>query len=122
MNRIAELRKMVKLSQSNFGKLFNAAQNTVSSWELGVKECPHSVLISMADYFTKTFGYNVSTDYILGRDEQKKEPATISDDGFIKHPIAVEIEKIMGELDETKLKLLLERAQLLDRMHIPEDL
>jgi transcriptional regulator with XRE-family HTH domain len=75
MNRIAELRKKSGMNQKEFGDLFNAAQTTVSNWELGIREAPQSVLIEMADYF------KVSLDYILGHDDNEK-PAIVADDGL----------------------------------------
>lgn len=107
MNRIAELRDKVGLSQTEFGKLFNAAQNTVSNWENGNRECPLSVLVKMADFFTEKLGYNVTTDYILGRDIQNEKPATISDDGLYN-----QIYNIVSQLSPENREKLLELAGL----------
>ncbi len=76
MNRIAELRKEAGLNQKEFGKLINAAQTSVSNWELGLREAPYDMLVKMADYF------GVSIDYLLGREEQNEKPATDNGDGI----------------------------------------
>ena len=99
MNRIADLRNKANLSQSAFGKLFNAAQNTVSSWELGRREPPQDVLVQMADYF------HVSIDYILGHEEQKKEkPAIRNDDGL--GPLREAVFNQMRELSREDLETI----------------
>ena len=63
-SRLAELRTKRKLSQKEFGKILNVAQNTVSNWENGNREIGGGTLIKIADYF------NVTTDYILGKDDK----------------------------------------------------
>jgi DNA-binding protein len=60
MNRIAELRKKQKLSQHQFSKLLNVAQNTISQWETGHRDVDSTTLIKIAEFF------KVSTDYLLG--------------------------------------------------------
>lgn len=64
MNRIAELRKLNKISQSAFGKAIGVAQNTISQWERGAREPDLTMLKKIADYF------GVSSDYVLGRDQE----------------------------------------------------
>lgn len=64
MNRIAELRKLNKISQSAFGKAIGVAQNTISQWERGTREPDLTMLKKIADYF------GVSSDYVLGRDQE----------------------------------------------------
>ena len=59
MNRIAELRKKRNMSQKQFSKLLNVAQNTISQWETGQRDIDSTTLIKIAEFF------NVSTDYLL---------------------------------------------------------
>ena len=59
MNRIAELRKKRNMSQKQFSKLLNVAQNTISQWETGKRDIDSTTLIKIAEFF------NVSTDYLL---------------------------------------------------------
>ena len=76
MNRFKELRIKRDLSQSALAKDINVDQTAVSKWELGRSFPDMEIAIRVADYF------GVSVDYLLGRDEQKKEPATDNDDGL----------------------------------------
>ncbi len=64
MNRIAELRKQKDLSQSKLGEILGVAQNTICNWEMGHRQPDNESLIKMADLFS------VTTDYILGRDNE----------------------------------------------------
>ncbi len=64
MNRIAELRKLNKISQADFGKAMGVAQNTISQWERGAREPDLTTLKKIADYFS------VSLDYVLGRKQE----------------------------------------------------
>ena len=68
MNRLKKLRESKGLTQLEFGKLFNASQNTVSNWENGNRRIDNDRLVSFAAYF------DVSTDYLLGRSDVA-EPA-----------------------------------------------
>lgn len=68
MNRLKKLRESKGLTQLEFGKLFNASQNTVSNWENGNRRIDNDRLVSSAAYF------DVSTDYLLGRSDVA-EPA-----------------------------------------------
>ena len=68
--RIAAIRKEMKLSQDKFGELVNMSQRSVAAWESGERLPSYPVLIELADKL------NVSVDYLLGRTEEKqKEPA-----------------------------------------------
>lgn len=62
MNRIADLRKQMKMSQNKLGEVLGVAQNTICNWEMGNRQPDYDSLIKMADLF------GVSTDFILGRD------------------------------------------------------
>lgn len=60
-NRIKELRKSKKMSQSELGKFIGVSQTTVTAWENGRAEPSSSYVAKLATFF------NVSTDYLLGR-------------------------------------------------------
>ena len=65
--KIRDLRKQKRLSQTELGKYIGLSQTTVNAWENGRAE-PSSVYLSkLADYF------NVTTDYLLGRPEKHEE-------------------------------------------------
>ena len=66
MNRIAELRKLHKISQGELGKAIGAAQNTVSNWEKGNRDPDNDTIKKIAEYF------GVTTDYILGVENDDK--------------------------------------------------
>lgn len=57
---IKQLRRDRKMSQEEFGKIFNISGPAVSKWETGQTEPDHQLLKEVANYF------GVSTDYLLG--------------------------------------------------------
>ena len=73
--RLKSLRNSKKLSQKDFAQALRVSQQTVASWESGRTEPSNTALRDIADYF------NVSTDYLLGR-ETPKAPA-LSDEQTI---------------------------------------
>ena len=68
MNRIRELRKKHKISMKELGQYVGVAESTISLYETEKRQPDNSVLIKIADYF------NVSIDYLLGRDNIKNKP------------------------------------------------
>ena len=68
-NKLAELRRERNMSQKEFSKVFNVAQNTISQWEQGKRNMDTEILIKLADFF------QVTTDYLLGRSETVSHPA-----------------------------------------------
>ena len=62
--KIRDLRKQKRLSQTELGKYIGVSQTTVTAWENGRAEPSSGYLSKLADYF------NVSTDYLLGRPEK----------------------------------------------------
>lgn len=66
-NKIRELRKGHALSQENFAALLGTTQQTISRMETGICDIPTDLLIGMAAFF------NVTTDYILGVSEFKRD-------------------------------------------------
>jgi len=61
--RLKELREEQKLSQEQFGKLFNVKGPSVSRWETGQMEPDYQTLVNLAIYF------KVTTDYLLGLED-----------------------------------------------------
>lgn len=73
--RIAAVRKEMKLSQEKFGELANVSQRTIAFWESGERTPSYPVLCDLADKL------GISIDYLLGRSDMpkiKKEPAAAS--------------------------------------------
>lgn len=77
--RIKELRKSKKMSQSELGKFIGVSQTTVTAWENGRAEPSSSYVAKLATFF------NVSTDYLLGRDRKEDDlkTADLADDDTI---------------------------------------
>ena len=65
MNRLRELRAKTGKSQTTLANELHFAQNTISQWERGSRDIDNDKLHVLADYF------NVTIDYLLGRDEVK---------------------------------------------------
>ena len=65
--RLKELRENAGYSQASFAKAFGTKQSTVGNWESGVREPKFDTMQRLADFF------NVSVDYLLGRDEPSPE-------------------------------------------------
>ena len=62
--RLKELRKKKKISQVKLAIDLNMNQNSISRYENMEREADYKTLILFADYF------NVSVDYLLGRDKK----------------------------------------------------
>lgn len=66
-NRIRELRKSHNMSQEALGTIINTTQQAVSKMEKDTCAISTDLLIGMATYF------NVTTDYILGLSDIKRD-------------------------------------------------
>lgn len=66
-NRIRELRKSHNMSQEALGAVINTTQQAVSKMKKDICFISTDLLISMAEYF------NVTTDYILGLSDIKRD-------------------------------------------------
>lgn len=62
MNRIRELRKEKKLTQTDLAKCLNTTTSNVSGWECGKWQPDNDTLIRLAEIL------DVSVDYLLGRE------------------------------------------------------
>lgn len=82
--RIAAIRKKLKLSQEKMGELANVSQRTVAFWEGGDRMPSYSVLTDLA------IKLDVSVDYLLGLSDEpkRKEPAAMSDDELLADVIS----------------------------------
>ncbi|SDJ69224.1 helix-turn-helix domain-containing protein [Alkalibacterium thalassium] len=61
-HRLANLREKKGLSQAALAERLGMSQSSIAMWETNKRRVPDDALIKLADY------YNVSTDYLLGRD------------------------------------------------------
>ena len=105
MNRLKELRKEKNLTQSQFGDLWGASQNTVSNWENGNREISQELLIKFSSYF------GVSIDYLLGLSDDNARKLSIENLGPTQKYIASRLPR----LNESQAKAI--RA-ILDQMDI----
>lgn len=67
--RIRELRKAKKVTMKELGNMIGVAESTMSLYETGKRKPDPETLSRLADYF------NVSVDYLLGRDEGQSQTA-----------------------------------------------
>lgn len=58
--RIRDLREDHDLTQKQISKILNCSQQVYSNYELGQRDIPTAILISISEF------YDVSTDYVLG--------------------------------------------------------
>ena len=63
--RIRDLREDSDLTQKQMAAILNCSQQVYSNYELGQRDIPSSVLISLAKF------YKTSTDYILGLTDKR---------------------------------------------------
>ena len=66
--RIRALREDRDLSQKQLSQALHCSQQVYSNYELGQRDIPTAILIALADF------YDTSTDYILGRTDEKLRP------------------------------------------------
>lgn len=64
--KLKQLREEKGYSQYSFAKAFGVAQSTIGGWESGTREPNFQTTQKLADFF------GVSIDFLMGRDEPKK--------------------------------------------------
>ena len=64
--RIRDLREDRDLYQKDLADYLNCSQVCYSNYEIGKRDIPTEVLSKLAEF------YNTSTDYLLGRTDEKK--------------------------------------------------
>lgn len=105
--RLVRLRKEKNLYQGDLAEILNVAQTTVSGWENGSRTPDNDMLMTLANYF------DVSTDYLLGRSENKNPSnglytKTITDeDGY---SIEIKTEVPFSELSKEKQQDMIDVA------------
>ena len=81
-----------QVSNKDFATMINVSQGNLSDWKNGRSKPNVDAIVKIADTF------NVTTDYLLGRDETKKEPTVIANDAL--NP---EIHKIIKKLTTSNI-------------------
>lgn len=66
LRRISDLRTDADLSCAALARIIGVTDRTMLRYEKGETDIPTEILISVANYF------NVSTDYLLGRTDNKE--------------------------------------------------
>lgn len=111
---IKNLRQQNRITQSELAKKMNVSQQTIGAWETGRAIPSSDTLNELANYF------NVSTDYLLGRELEKpyytlnekdekdisKRLESIIDD--LQNTDALAFSKEDAELDEETNELLID--------------
>lgn len=63
-NRLSELRKQMKINQTELAKRLKIPRTTYIGYEKGYREPDHETLLIIAEFF------DVSVDYLLGRSDE----------------------------------------------------
>lgn len=66
--RLKQLRKQKKLTQTELANELNLSHGAIAMWETDKRQPDNETLIRLADFF------GVSVDYLLGRSEEKTPP------------------------------------------------
>ncbi len=66
IHRLKDLREDMDLTQNDIAKILNTTQQQYSKYEIGIRLIPIDKLNKLADF------YKTSTDYILGRTNNRK--------------------------------------------------
>lgn len=66
IHRLKDLREDKDLTQNDIAKILNTTQQQYSKYEIGIRLIPIDKLNKLADF------YKTSTDYILGRTNNRK--------------------------------------------------
>ena len=100
MIRLKELRVAAGYSQQTLAKKLQVVRSTIAMWETGGSNPDNVMLQKIADTF------NVSVDYLLGRDETKKDLHAVTSEEV------QEIYNILSTLTQENQEKLLELARM----------
>lgn len=106
MNRLKQLREQRGMKQSELGKLLNVKDATISKYESGKIPLTGETLLSLSKIF------NVSTDYILGR--EKETANDVSDIDWRYPPVSNRLGNILSQYRQKEKLSLKEFAKRLD--------
>lgn len=104
-NNIKELRKSKRMTQKDLAEVMNVSQQTIGAWETERAVPGADTLNDLADYF------NVTTDYLLGRPEEKKEKDSNSVDLADMDALLTYQGKQIPDQDRELINDLLKRLQ-----------
>lgn len=101
MNRIKLLREQHGIEQKQLAHDLGVSQPTISCWENGSKQPSSKSVYKLADYF------DVSTDYLLGREDAKKAPPPDGDGAGLAlqgRPELAALMERLSQLDDDQLR------------------
>ncbi len=75
MKNLRKLRNNKKISMKELGSLIGVSESTISLYENGKRQPDFLTLINIADFF------DVSIDYLLGREDRQKEEPLLPNEG-----------------------------------------
>lgn len=97
-----------KLSQEDLAKALNVSRSTVAMWETDGSVPDITSLQALADFF------NVSTDYLLGRQVSSTAPPGANHGiDIYNNPDVIEICKLFEKLPDNKKALVLQMARVM---------
>lgn len=82
-NRLKELRKDKKITQSELGNILGVAKTTISMYENGNSTPNDDIKLKMCEYF------NVSLDYLVGKSNIKQSADSIIDSNPKENTVAL---------------------------------
>lgn len=85
--RISELRENKRLSQSDLAKRLGMSQSTIAMWETNKRSLSDDQLNKLADFF------GVTSDYLLGRTDEKNDNYSLSEKET--KDIAIEVQNML---------------------------
>lgn len=114
--RLKELRNQKNMTQDELGKVLNVSGKTIGAWERDSRQPNIETINALANYF------NVSTDYLLGRSEEKKSPSEDRENKDLKKFLEDNLDNGMtfgdGEVtEEDREKLEIALTQIFYRYH-----
>lgn len=113
--RLKECRIAAGKTQSDIAQIIGITRAAYSNIETGKREPDFKSVNTLADYF------NVSVDYLLGREDIQKRPATVTDDEPMS-PLDSRLIEIIRQLTpENKRKLADQLEFLLHFQEQPPD-
>lgn len=111
MNRIKLLRKKNNWTQDELGNMLQVQKAAISKYETGTIPLTDETILKLSQIF------NVSTDYLLGRDEKEQKNTHLSETErrvqkfYEEHPIMYDLVDAISRLDKEQQKALLEYAE-----------
>lgn len=105
-DRLSELRKEKGLSQQELADLFEISKSAIAMYETDRREPDNETLKKLATYF------NVSTDYLLGRTDERRPAEQIIEDVLpITDPLLDDLLKKVPDLTDEEKESLAEHMQ-----------